>query len=191
MTGPVPVERVGSARLATKVARQQRIAQILESFDIESQQELRQLLSGLGLDVTQATLSRDLDDLGAVKVADAGDRLVYRVPTDGARPVPGDPPLPSNARARLERVLGDLLGTVDHSGNIVVLRTPPGAAQYLASVLDHSALPEIIGTVAGDDTVLVVARAPDGGAGVAKVLAAMTGRRGRQGHQAGRRDGDD
>lgn len=166
-----------SPRLTTKVARQQRIIEILESRDVESQADLRDELMRVGVEVTQATLSRDLDELGAIKAIGANDQPVYRVPPDGASPREHDPDLTNAARTRLERVLGELLGTVDHSGNIVVLRTPPGAAQYLASVLDHTALPEILGTVAGDDTVLAVARDPAGGAQLAQQLARFSRRR--------------
>lgn len=166
-----------SPRLTTKVARHQRIIGILESRDVESQVELRAELARIGVEVTQATLSRDLDELGAVKVLGANGQLAYRVPPDGVSPRDGDADLTNASRTRLERVLGELLGTVDQSGNIVVMRTPPGAAQYLASVLDHTALPEILGTVAGDDTVLAVARDPAGGAQLAQQLARLSRRR--------------
>lgn len=167
----------GSPRLTTKVARHQRIIEILESRDVESQADLQAELMRIGVAVTQATLSRDLDELGAVKVIGANEAPAYRVPPDGASPHDHDQDLTNGSRTRLERVLGELLGTVDHSGNIVVLRTPPGAAQYLASVLDHTALPEILGTVAGDDTVLAVARDPSGGAQLAQQLARLSRRR--------------
>lgn len=170
MTTPV-------TRLTTKVARHQRIIEILETREVESQAELQVELSQLGVEATQATLSRDLDELGAVKAPGASDQLVYRVPPDGASPPDSDRDLAPASRTRLERVLGELLGTVDNSGNIVVMRTPPGAAQYLASVLDHTALPEILGTVAGDDTVLAVARDPAGGAQLAQQLARLSRRR--------------
>ncbi len=167
----------GSPRLTTKVARHQRIIEILECRDVESQADLQVQLADIGVEVTQATLSRDLDELGAVKVLGVNDQLVYRVPPDGASPHEHNSDLTNASRTRLERVLGELLGTVDHSGNIVVLRTPPGAAQYLASVLDHTALPEILGTVAGDDTVLAVARDAAGGAQLAQQLARLSRRR--------------
>lgn len=166
-----------TARLATKVARHQRIVQILQTQDVQSQGELRAALAGVGLQVTQATLSRDLDELGAVKISGSNDHLVYRVPPDGASPTPMEAEASTGARARLERVVGELLGTVDCAGNIVVLRTPPGAAQYLASVLDHTSLPEILGTVAGDDTVLAVTRDQDCGRELAQMLAKLSSRR--------------
>jgi transcriptional regulator of arginine metabolism len=77
------------------------------------------------------------------------------------------------AEGRLSRVLAELLVAAEHSGNMVVLRTPPGAAQFLASALDRAALPDVIGTVAGDDTVLVIARAVDGAAAVADRLVSL------------------
>ncbi len=167
-------------RLATKAARQRCIGQLLETSEIESQAELRQLLADRGFAVTQATLSRDLDELGAVKVAEEIDQVVYRLPTDGAGPEELATDTAAAARIRLERALVDLLGTIDYSANIVVLRTRPGAAQYLASLLDHSALPELLGTVAGDDTVLLVSRDPQGGERLSDFIAALGGRRSRQ-----------
>lgn len=166
-----------SMKLATKVARHQRIITLLERNEIHSQSQLLAMLADEGIDVTQATLSRDLDELRASKIQTKSGGSVYAVPQDGGDPAPvlqtGD-----GARARLERVVGELLSSTDHSGNIVVLRTPPGAAQYLASVIDHTLMPEIIGTVAGDDTVLVVSRDSKGGARVANQFARMASRRG-------------
>ena len=118
--------------------------------------------------VTQATLSRDLDELGVVRLR-AGGALVYALPDE-----PGGPgSLPgatigaerseSPQGSRLARYLGELMTSAEASANLVVLRTPAGAAQFLASVIDHAALPSILGTVAGDDTVLIIARDPAGG----------------------------
>jgi transcriptional regulator of arginine metabolism len=125
---------------------------------VHSQTELAELLSGEGIQVTQATLSRDLEELGAVKVSGA-----YLIPEDGNRPLRSA----EQAPARLVRLLRELLTGVDASGNLVVLRTPPGAAQFLASALDRSGLPDVVGTIAGDDTILVVAREPGASAGTA------------------------
>jgi transcriptional regulator of arginine metabolism len=135
--------------IATKVARQARIVELVRSEPIHSQTELAELLHANGIQVTQATLSRDLEELHAVKVSGA-----YVIPEDGIRPMRDTEPPP----ARLHRLLRELLTGVDASGNLVVLRTPPGAAQYLASALDRSGLPEVVGTIGGDDTILVVAR---------------------------------
>lgn len=145
----------------TPTARRSRIEQIISRSTITSQEQLRTALAQEGLEVTQATLSRDLADLGAVKRADAHGVMAYTVP-DSARGTNGERP-----DHRLGRMLADVLVSADHSGNIVVLRTPPGAAQYLASAVDAGGWDSIIGTVAGDDTVLLVTKDPRGGADVA------------------------
>ena len=151
----------------TRAARHARIVELIRDKEIHSQPELADLLAGDGIQVTQATLSRDLKELGAV-TARAGDgRGVYVIPEDGHRPLRDA----ETAPARLVRLLRELLNGVDASGNIAVLRTPPGAAQYLASALDRAGLPEIVGTIAGDDTILVVAREADGGAALGDKLA--------------------
>lgn len=163
-------------RVATKVARHQRIVDILEHHEVDSQALLLDLLREHGFDVTQATLSRDLDELRATKAVGPSGVVVYAIPSDGGDPAPrfltGD-----TARHRLERLVGELVTSADHSGNIVVLRTPPGAAQYLASSIDHSTFPKVIGTVAGDDTVLVVSADPKGGKELADEFVAMASRR--------------
>lgn len=166
-----------SVRIATKVARHQRIIGLLERNEVSSQSQLLELLAAEGIDITQATLSRDLDELRAVKVQSSGGMVVYAVPSDGGDPSPVMQSA-DTARARLERVVAELLSSADHSGNIVILRTPPGAAQYLASAIDHTTMPEVLGTVAGDDTVLVVSRDPKGGSKVANQFAMMATRRG-------------
>jgi transcriptional regulator of arginine metabolism len=154
----------------TKTARLQRIADLLGRTLVRSQSQLVDLLAAEGLHVTQATLSRDLDELGAVKVRDSAGLLCYAVPGEGGdltpRPAADEVQGPDRLRRRCE----DLLVSADSSGNIVILRTPPGAAQFLASAIDHSVLPDVIGTVAGDDTVLLVTRDQDGGAAIAAEL---------------------
>jgi transcriptional regulator of arginine metabolism len=147
----------------TRAGRQARIVAILSSASISSQSELAARLADEGIDATQATLSRDLEELGAVKLRGAdGGVGVYIVPEDGS-PVRGV----SGGTDRMSRLLGELLVSTDASGNLAVLRTPPGAAHYLASAIDRAALPEVVGTVAGDDTILVVAREPMTGAELA------------------------
>jgi transcriptional regulator of arginine metabolism len=149
----------------TRAGRQARIVAILSSEPISSQSELAARLAGEGIEVTQATLSRDLEELGAVKLRGPdGGVGVYIVPEDGS-PVRGV----SGGTDRMSRLLGELLVSTDASGNLAVLRTPPGAAHYLASAIDRAALPYVVGTVAGDDTILVVAREPMTG----KELAGM------------------
>ncbi|MGV1004599.1 MAG: arginine repressor [Candidatus Nanopelagicales bacterium] len=154
----------------TKVARQQRIVALLTRESIGSQAQLLGRLSEEGFVVTQATLSRDLDELRASKVANAVGELVYVVPAEGGDSRPRTDP---DSSARLTRVAQDVLVSVEHSGNLVVLRTPPGGAQYLASALDHSDWPSLIGTVAGDDTVLLITRDPHGGRQVAEALLGL------------------
>lgn len=150
----------------TRAGRQARIVAILSSESISSQSELAARLAGEGIDATQATLSRDLEELGAVKLRGAdGGVGVYIVPEDGS-PVRGV----SGGTDRMSRLLGELLVSTDASGNLAVLRTPPGAAHYLASAIDRAALPYVVGTVAGDDTILVVAREPMTGAELATML---------------------
>lgn len=162
---------------ATKSARRQKIVDILARRAVRSQSELADLLAGHGFTVTQGTLSRDLDELGAVKVRDPGGTgLVYAVPGEGGDRTPRAAQ-EAVLDARLARVSEELLVAAEASANLVVLRTPPGAAQYLASAIDHADLPDLLGTIAGDDTVLVISRDPRGGEGVAaRFLALAEGR---------------
>jgi transcriptional regulator of arginine metabolism len=174
----------------TKTARHARITDILSREQVRSQEELADLLERYAsVHVTQATLSRDLDELGVVRLRSGGS-LVYALPEEpggpgshpggpGSHPggpgsSPGSPgSSPGGARTetpqdtRLARYLGELMTSAEASANLVVLRTPAGAAQFLASVIDHAALPSVLGTVAGDDTVLLIARDPAGGDAVA------------------------
>ena len=188
----------------TKTARHARIADILAREQVRSQEELADLLERYaGVHVTQATLSRDLDELGIVRLR-SGGALVYSLPEEPGGPGshPGGPGSPlgsggsqSGARTgglarlggvagaesphdvRLARYLGELMTSAEASANLVVLRTPAGAAQFLASVIDHAALPSVLGTVAGDDTVLLIARAPTGGDALAADFLRLASRR--------------
>ncbi len=164
----------------TKISRQQRIVQILQREPIGSQAQLAQLLAADGIETTQATLSRDLVELQAVKVRGAGGALVYRVPPEGGiGRIPGAPGAQEEIlEARLPRLAEGLIVSAEASANLVVVRTPPGAAQYLASALDRSVLPDVLGTVAGDDTVLLVSREADGGDRLAARLLALADGRG-------------
>jgi len=210
---------VNPATPVTKTARHARIAAILAREQVRSQEELAELLERYAsVHVTQATLSRDLDELGVVRLRATGGALVYALPEEpggpGSRPGGAmggtvapkspDPPQPQNpptsgdpqvlpdhhgtarqrentaesARdARLARYLGELMTSAEASGNLVVLRTPAGAAQFLASVIDHAVLPSILGTVAGDDTVLIITRDPAGGDAAAADLLRRSNRR--------------
>lgn len=154
----------------TKIARHGLIRRLLDERPIRSQQELVDVLAEHRVTVTQATLSRDLDELGAVK-SRVGPVPVYRIPDE---PVVTDSPHRWN---RLARLAEDLLISARASANLVVLHTPPGAAQFLASALDAVPSDEVLGTIAGDDTVLVVARDPEGGTSLARRLTELTGRR--------------
>jgi transcriptional regulator of arginine metabolism len=165
---------MGSAKVepTTKAARHARIIAVLAEQPVRSQAELATRLDESGVHVTQATLSRDLDELGAVKLRTPDGGLpVYVVPEDGspltARGATDAPP------QRLARLIGELLTSAEASANLVVLRTPPGAAHFLASALDRASLPAVLGTIAGDDTILVVARDPVGGRALADHLLTL------------------
>lgn len=151
----------------SRAARQHRIVQILEKSAVNNQQQLVELLSETGVEATQATVSRDLEEIGAVKVRAAGGDSVYAVPD-----LPKDRVAPEE---HLRRVMGDWVVEVSSSANLVIVRTPPGSAHVVASALDRAGLPEILGTVAGDDTILVVAVEAVGGTGLAERLAALSG----------------
>jgi transcriptional regulator of arginine metabolism len=132
-----------------KPQRQHRIARLLEEQVVSSQVQLVELLATDGVMATQATVSRDLEELGAVKVRIPGGQMAYAIPEQAKeQPVAED---------HLRRVLGEFVVEVSTSANIVVLRTPPGSAHVVARALDRTGLPDMIGTVAGDDTIIVVA----------------------------------
>jgi len=155
---------------ATKAARQQRVVDLLARHPVRSQGELAALLAEGGVAVTQTTLSRDLVELGAVKVRHVSGGLVYAVPGEGGdrRPQPAQDSVV--AQQRLSRLCGELLVSAEASANLVVLRTPPGAAQFFAAAVDHADLSAVLGTIAGDDTVLLITRDPAGGDAVATRL---------------------
>jgi arginine repressor len=250
-----PASAAGQARQSaptTKAARQARINAILAREQVHSQEQLAVLLTQYsGLHVTQATLSRDLDELGVVRLRGADGTLVYALPGSPGGPgsvpgaaLPGEPqsapatasndperprlapsPTPhpaagvgrgaasavsaepdaspggtfpaavpgtgptedpsarlvgaaaASTMARLVRYLKELLTSAEASANLVVLRTPAGAAQFLASAIDHAAWPAVLGTVAGDDTVLVISRDPTGGEALAAEFRRLAERR--------------
>jgi transcriptional regulator of arginine metabolism len=156
----------------TKNARQSLIVELLEGREVRSQSDLAELLADRGVHVTQATLSRDLVELDAVKVRAASGTLVYAVPAVGGdrTPVAGEG---SGAQQRLGRLCTELLVSAESSANLVVLRTPPGAAQFLASAIDKVELSDVLGSIAGDDTVLVISRDPAGGEALARRFLAL------------------
>jgi transcriptional regulator of arginine metabolism len=189
---------------ATKAARQAQIAGILAHSKVRSQEELAGILADRGVHVAQATLSRDLEEMGAVRLRGPAGALVYALPGDpggpGSWPGGVGGPGPENTAGHgaagvgpagqggpggvepaffgaLPRVAAELLVSAEASANLVVLRTPAGGAQLLASAIDHAEWPAILGTVAGDDTVLVIARDPAGGDALAQALLRHAERR--------------
>lgn len=152
----------------TKTARQARITALLTNRAVRSQAELAALLADNGLVVGQATLSRDLVELRAVRVRGEDGGLIYAVPPEGGERSVHSVSSQELLDTRLVRLCGELLVTAEASGNIAVLRTPPGAANFLALAIDHSVMPAILGTIAGDDTVMIITREPDGGAAIAE-----------------------
>jgi transcriptional regulator of arginine metabolism len=157
---------------ATRAARHGQVAEILARMPIRSQSELADQLAQSGIAVTQGTLSRDLDELGAVKIRNSRGWLVYALPGEGGDPTPRAAQ-EGTIDARLIRVCEEILVSARSSANLVVLRTPPGAAQYLASAIDHASRPEMLGTIAGDDTVLVISTDPAGGERIARWFLAL------------------
>jgi transcriptional regulator of arginine metabolism len=151
----------------TKHQRQHRITKLLEAQPVTSQTQLVDLLAGEGVDATQTTVSRDLEDLGAVKVRLPGGETAYALPE-----LPVHQIAPED---HLRRVLGEWVVEVAHSANLIVLRTPPGSAHVVGSALDRSGLEGVVGTVAGDDTVLVVASEEVGGGSLAARLRDVAG----------------
>ena len=132
-----------------KIHRQIKVKELVERLVIRTQDELADALRSEGIDVTQATVSRDIKEMMLVKVptGDGGHR--YAFPSEHSITV---------SVARLEKTFQDSVLTINSSGNIVVLRTLPGTAQAVAYVLDNIRWPEIIGTVAGDDTIFIVVK---------------------------------
>ncbi|MFE1101681.1 arginine repressor [Nocardiopsis alba] len=171
----------GGTAPMTKAARQARITDVLTRQDVRSQGELAKRLAENGVQVTQATLSRDLDELGAVKLRTAAGHLAYVLPGEGGerlqRTRPDSLDLEQVSGARLNRLAEELLVSAEASANMVIVRTPPGAAQFLASAIDHTDFHLILGTIAGDDTILVISRDPQGGEELAAALLRLADRR--------------
>jgi transcriptional regulator of arginine metabolism len=166
-------DTVPLTELTGRTVRQVKIVALLNENAVSSQGELLTLLAKAGIRTTQATLSRDLDELGAVKLRTPdGGQPTYVVPEDGsplaARRSDDAPP------QRLARLLAELLVSAEANQNLVVLRTPAGASNFLASALDRAGLPEVLGTIAGDDTILVIARQSEGGAALAELLIQLS-----------------
>lgn len=151
----------------TKSARQARVVELIERERIGSQSDLVQRLADEGVVVHQGTLSKDLLEIGAVRVrSSAGD---FKYALLAGEPSPGTPA----AQARLVRLCGELLLSAEGSANLAVLRTPPGAAQFFASAIDRVGWDAILGTIAGDDTVAIITRDPTGGAAMAETFLGL------------------
>jgi len=152
-----PIKSVSARRSAAIAA--------IRSGRIHSQDDLVQALKRAGYTVTQATASRDIEEIGAVRSRNQKGEMVYSISEDNDSSLARSMPLPQ-----------ELILSVDSSANLAVVRTPPGGAQLLASSLDHSGIKEIIGTIAGDDTVLVVSKSASGGNALARELLAFAGK---------------
>lgn len=149
-----------------KAQRQHIVVNLLGEHQVTSQAHLLELLLAEGIEVNVSTISRDLEDLGAIKVRVPGGEPVYAVPE-----LPRDQIAPLD---HLRRVLADWVVEISRSRDMVVLRTPPGSAHVVASAIDRSSMDGVIGSVAGDDTVLVVT-AEDSGPAVATTVSELAG----------------
>jgi transcriptional regulator of arginine metabolism len=147
--------------MSSVTARRAKAISLIKAGLIHSQSDLVKQLKKAGFAVTQATASRDLEEIGAVRGRSSSGESIYKISNSDDESISRTMPVPS-----------DLIISVEASGNLAVVRTPPGGAQLLASSLDHSGISGIIGTIAGDDTVLVVSRKASGGAQLAKELLA-------------------
>ncbi len=152
------------ASAPAKRHRQDAIRRLLAERDLRSQEEVVEALLGVGVQTTQATVSRDLDELAATKVRGVDGELVYRLTAE---------PSPASARDRLAETLQQFVVRVESSANMAVLRTPPACAQPVASVIDLAELDDVLATVGGDDTVLVVAREPASGKDLADTFETL------------------
>lgn len=161
-----PRKRDAPLRLS-KPQRQHLVAKLIEQHQIHNQAKLVALLAAEGVTATQATVSRDLDEMGAIKVRVQGGESAYALPA-----LPHEQFAPE---AHLRRVLGEWVVEVAFSGNMVVLRTPPGSAHVVGSALDRVGVTEILGTVAGDDTLMLVVAEGTPASEVAGRLKALAG----------------
>lgn len=132
-----------------KTRRQMKIQEVITKEIIRTQEELADRLRDEGFDVTQATVSRDIKELGLIKVPSPGDEYRYATAAESH---------PANHLERLKRLLREVVVSINDSENLVLIRTIPGNAHALASLLDNSGWKDVIGTVAGDDTILLVVK---------------------------------
>ncbi len=145
-----------------KTRRQMKVQEIITKEIIRTQEDLADKLHLSGFDVTQATVSRDIKEMGLIKVPSADDDYRYAVPSEVH---------PTNMQDRLKRVLRETVVSINDTESIIVIRTIPGNAHALAAVMDNSKWEEVIGTVAGDDTILLVIKPKEA---VARVLERIT-----------------
>jgi len=149
-----------------KQARQQALMELVRTQPLGSQHEIRSRLSELGYEATQSTISRDLEELGLVRIRDADGHLRYGQPNDTAA---------LGAASRLRTLLSEFLISVASSGNLVVLKTTPGAANAVADVLDRAGVDGLLGSIAGDDTILLIAAEGTKGKVLAHRMAELGG----------------
>ena len=157
----------------TKTARHAKIITLLEQNEVHSQNELAELLADDGVQVNQGTLSRDLVEIGALRIRGSDGHLVYAVPSEGGDRTPHVGEF-ANFEGRLARLCAEVLVSAEASANLVVLRTPPGAAQYFAGAIDRVGWESVLGTIAGDDTILLITRSPSGGSDIAEQFLIMS-----------------
>ncbi len=154
-------------RRGSASARRAKVVSLVQAELVHSQSDLVKLLAKAGFEVTQATASRDLEDIGAFRGRSKDGTAIYQLPQDEAQSLSRVISLPS-----------ELILSIDSSANMAVVRTPPGGAQLLACALDgaktHGQLMSLIGTVAGDDTVLLISKRSAGGSALAKELQKLT-----------------
>ena len=148
-----------SANTQNVSARRAKAISLIQAGLVHSQTELVTQLKKSGFRVTQTTASRDLEEIGAVRGRDVHGESIYEIRGSS-----------DDALSRVNPVPSKLILSVDHSANLVVVHTPPGAAQFVASSLDHANLTGVIGTLAGDDTIILVSKKATGGAQLAKEL---------------------
>jgi transcriptional regulator of arginine metabolism len=157
-------------------ARRAKAISLIQSGLIHSQTDLVAYLKKSGFRVTQTTASRDLEEIGAVRGRDKHGDSVYQIRESS-----------DDALTRVNPVPSKLILSVDHSANLAVVHTPPGAAQFVASSLDHADLTGVIGTLAGDDTIILVSKKASGGAQLAKELLVFANAKNARSNKAGRK----
>lgn len=150
----------------SKTARQHVIEELIVNKEISSQNELLNMLKSKGFDITQTTLSRDLDEINAVKNVKIDGKNVYTIKKNSADKLQSS----KDVRNKLEKSLSEFVISVDSSANLAIIHTPAGAAQYVASLIDQAAMEKVLATIAGDNTVLVVTKGLDDGKKVASQI---------------------